>query len=394
MRPLYSINFVPGEPRKMRIAINARFLTTPHLEGIGWYTYEIVRRMIEQHPEHEYLLLYDRTVPHPFIVHPSAKPVVCHPPARHPLLWMAWFECSVPLALRRAQANVLFSPDGYCSLRTPVPQCMVVHDLAYLHFPSHVPAMVRAYYRFFVPRQIQKAEHLFAVSGATQDDIVHWFPGCREKISVAYNGIRDCFNPLGEAERTEVKRTYSGGAEYFLFVGAIHPRKNVETLVRAFGLFKSKTASKAKLLIAGRLAWRTDAFLAELNASSSRSDILLLNYLDGEVLARVTASAVAVVQPSFLEGFGVPVLEALSCNVPVIVSDRFSLPEVGGPGAYTFPAEDAHALASCLEGAMLGVDRESRITLGKLHREQFDWNRSADHIYQRLVAVARPFRIQ
>ncbi|MBV6473674.1 MAG: D-inositol-3-phosphate glycosyltransferase [Saprospiraceae bacterium] len=373
----------------MRIAINARFLTTPRLEGIGWYTYEIVKRMIERHPEHEYLLLYDRKVSQPLIVHPSAKAIVCRPPARHPLLWMAWFECTLPMALHRTQADVFFSPDGYCSLRTRVPQCMVVHDLAYLHFPLHVPALVHAYYRNFVPRQLQKAEHLFAVSDATRKDIIRWFPRCSGKISIAYNGVRNCFHPLDEPTQAEVRREYAGGAEYFLFVGAIHPRKNVETLVRAFGMFKSKTGSNTKLVIAGRLAWHTGNFLAELKASASRSDIIILNYLDGDTLARVTASAVAVVQPSLLEGFGVPVLEALNCDIPVIVSDRFSLPEVGGPGAFTFPAEDAHALAACLESALQIAGRESRIALGRSHRVQFDWDRSAEHIYGHLLSVAR-----
>lgn len=371
----------------MIIAVNARFLIQGRLEGIGWYSYQILKNMVENHPEHQYIFFFDRNYDPEFIFNDSVKPVVLRPPARHPFLWFWWFERSLPKALKAYKAAVFFSPDAYLSLSVDIPQYLVVHDLAYLHFPKQVPFLVRMYYQYFVPRQIEKAKHIFAVSEATRQDIVTHFNCAPEKISIAYNGVRSLFKPLSEEIQEEVRTRYSQSKKYFLFVGAIHPRKNVAKLIQAFDLFCLKTKADFQLLIVGRKAWMTDETEAVWQNSPNKSRIQFYSYMDTEQLTLVTASAFAAINPSLLEGFGVPVLEAINCDVPVLVSNVFSLPEVAGPGAYLFDPNDVESIAQTMLESINDPRRAERIDLGRVHRNLFDWKKSAEHIYQIMTGI-------
>ena len=122
----------------MRIAINTRFLLKDKLEGIGWFTFEVVKQLVTNHPEHEFIFLFDRPYDKSFVFAKNVTPVVINPPARHPLLWYWWFEWSVPYALKKHKIDLFFSPDGYLSLKTNVPTVIVMHDLAFEHHPEDV----------------------------------------------------------------------------------------------------------------------------------------------------------------------------------------------------------------------------------------------------------------
>jgi len=338
--------------------------------------------MVEKHPEHEYIFFFDRAYAPEFIFNDSVKPVVVQPAARHPFLWYWWFEKSLPKAIEASGAEVFFSPDAYLSLSVNIPQYLVVHDLAYVHFPKQVPFLVRKYYQHFVPRYLEKAKHIFAVSEATKLDIQKQFNCSPDKISLAYNGVRSVFVPLSVEIQQEVRARYSQSKKYFLFVGAIHPRKNLAKLIQAFDLFYLKTDADFQLLIVGRKAWMTDEVEAALQSSPNKKRIQFYPYMDTEQLALVTGSAFAAINPSLLEGFGVPVLEALNCNVPVLVSNCFSLPEVAGPGAYLFDPNDAASIAAQMIESFDDPSRMKRIELGNQHKNLFDWESSSEHIYQ------------
>jgi len=132
---LFLFYFV-GKSTFMRIAINTRFLLKDKLEGIGWYTYEISKWLVEKHPEHEFIFFFDRPFDKSFIFGKNVTPVVLSPPARHPVLWYLWFEFVIPKALKKYKADLFFSPDGYLSLKTKVKTITVIHDIASFHFPG------------------------------------------------------------------------------------------------------------------------------------------------------------------------------------------------------------------------------------------------------------------
>lgn len=364
----------------MNVAINARFLLKDKMEGIGHYTWEIIRRIIILHPEHRYFFIFDRAFDQAFIFHPSIHPIIIGPQARHPILWYWWFEKSIPKVLKDCRADVFLSMDGYCSLTTERQQVMVIHDLAYRHFPEQVPLWVRLFYKYYVPRYVQKADHLVTVSEASRRDVSDMSGIDTGLISVAYNGCRTEFRPLNGASIQKVKERLSAGEPYFIFVGAIHPRKNVLHLLQAFERFKWSSGSCHKLILVGRKAWMTEDLDRYLASMSHRSSVIWMPYLAANDLADAVAAASALICPSYLEGFGVPVLEALMCDVPVIISNRFSLPEVGGPGAYLVDPDSPEQISYAMETVLKDPDLPHRIELGRSHRTKFDWDKSAEVI--------------
>lgn len=377
--------------KKMKIAVNARFLLPGKMEGIGWYTWEVVRRMAAAHPEDEFWLLFDRPFDERFRLGPNVHMEVVYPPARHPVLWWLWFEWAIPRVLKKTGADVFFSPDNYCSLRTSVPTALVMHDVAYVHFPKYIPWLSRQYYRFFMPRFLRRAEKALTVSEFTRQDLIRCLGIPAEKISVAYNGPREVFRPLPEGDRQAFRDRYAGGAPYFLYVGAIHPRKNVPRLIRAFDRFKSETGASHQLLLAGRWAWQTGEVRSAWEEARCKEHISFLGYLDDADLAKVMGAATALVYVSLWEGFGLPVLEALYAEVPVIFSDSTSLPEVAGPaGIPVDPLSEesiAAAMARLSSEPALAVDL---IEKGRLQRRQFDWDRTAAEVYETLRRLNHP----
>jgi glycosyltransferase involved in cell wall biosynthesis len=370
----------------VRIAVNTRFLLPGKLEGIGWFTWEVTRRLVARYPDWEFIFLFDRPYDPAFICGPNVTPVVVPPTARHPVLWWAWFEVSLPIVLRRYRPDVFFSPDGYCSLAARTPTVMVTHDIAHVHFPAQVPALVRRYYDYFVPRYLQRAERLITVSQFSKNDIVEHYGIDPAKIDVACNGCRETFVPLSETEKQAVREQYAGGQPYFFYLGAVHPRKNVDRLIKAFSLFKKQTGSPVKLLIGGRLSWQTGPVKAALEASDYRNDILLLGYIPDEALPGLTGAALALTYVSLFEGFGVPLLEAMHTRTPIITSNTSSLPEVAGEAALLIDPLDPAAIANAMEQLYSDPDlcRQSA-RRGKKQLDIFTWEIAVEIVAQNLL---------
>jgi glycosyltransferase involved in cell wall biosynthesis len=374
----------------MKIAINARFLLEGKLEGIGGYTFEIVKRMVTQHPEDEFFFFFDRPFSEQFIVGKNVTPVVLFPPARHPFLWYAWFEWAVPCALKKYNCDVFFSPDNYLSLRTDVPTVMVLHDLAFKHFSEGISKINALYYNYFVPKFVAKAKKILTVSAYVKEDVVQNYAIPKEKIIVNYNGCRSIFKPLNIENQELIKEKYSNGKPYFFYVGAVHPRKNIHRLITAFDLFKKQTNAPHQLLIAGRFAWKTGEVSDAYQNATHQKDIVFLNYVADEVLAELMASAFALTYISLFEGFGVPLLEAMYCDVPVITADVTSMPEVIGEAGICVSPTNIEAMAETMISLYEQPDLVKKcIEKGKIQRTKFDWNRSAEEVYQVLKEVTK-----
>ena len=363
----------------MRIAINARLLVNQRLEGLGLYTLEQIRLLLS-FTDHEFLLITDREGPLPELPR-AVERVIAYPSARHPLLFYTWFEWVVPRMLKKWNADVFLSMDNFCSIKTKVPTLLVIHDLAYLHLPEGVSRFELAYYRYFMPRFAKRADALVTVSDFTRQDVAKSYGLSPKQISVAYNGVRPRFRELSPKQITSVQANLTDGVPYFVYVGSVHPRKNVDGLIRGFNRFKRYTKLPHKLVIAGHMAWTTSATQKEIDCSANKADIILTGYQEEDQLGEVIGAATALCLVSFFEGFGVPIIEAFSCGVPVIVSDRSSLPEVAGPGGLTVDPENDKAIGAALTRlATETATREVLAQAGKEHAKQFTWAASAEVI--------------
>ncbi len=374
----------------MRIAVNAIFLQKNKLEGYGHYAREIFSRMVLQHPEHEFIFLFDRPFDKEFIFATNVTPVVVKPAARHALAFAYWYNWKAPLALRKYKPDVWVQPYGFCSLRTSVPQLLVVHDLAFLHFPGLIAWHHRWYYKQFTGKFLAKAKRIVTVSDYSKNDILQHYPVPPEKIAIVHGAANENFQTLPWHRKQEVKDKFAEGREYFLCTGGIHPRKNLLNLLKAFSLFKKWQHSNMKLVIAGRLAWQYAETVEKLKTYKYRSDVVLTGYLPDHDLAELTAGAYAMVYPSFFEGFGLPVIEAMRCEVPVITSNTSSLPEIGADAALYADPNDPDAIAKHMLSLYRDETFRSRlIEAGKIRAAQFDWNTSAELMWQEIVRIGR-----
>lgn len=374
----------------MKIAINTRFLLPGQLEGFGWYTHEIVRRMVLAHPEDEFLFFFDRPFDPRFVYAENVRPVVLWPEARFAPQFLAWFEWAVPKALKRHGAEVFFSPDSMCSLRSTVPTVMTCHDLVPLHFPEQVPLIHRHFLLHFLPRFLRRADRVLTVSEYIRQDIVQTCGTSKNKISTVYNGCREGFKPLNSAEKQAVREQLSSGNPYFFYAGAIHPRKNIPRLIRAFDLFKKKTTSPVKLLLAGRFAWQTGEVRTAYEGTEHRADIQFLGYVPEEDLPKLTAAAIAMTYVSLSEGFGLPMLEAMHCDTPVLAANASCLPEISGDAALFVDPLSETAIAEGLEKIWGDAELAQKLVEnGRLRREQFNWDRAAEQVYEILKSIKK-----
>ncbi|WP_116106828.1 glycosyltransferase family 4 protein [Lewinella sp. IMCC34191] len=362
----------------MKIAVNTRFLYTDQLEGIGYFTQEICRRLPDLLPEAQFLFCFDRSYPAKYVSHDRVRGVRIFPPARDPILWKIWFDYALPQVVEKWQADVLLHLDGYCSLRTDCPQVMVVHDIAHLHYPEAVPKRAERYYRKNVPRFLDTAKKVITVSNFVKEDIGQAYHIPPDKVEVSGNGVREIFQPLSAERIQAVRDEFTGGRPYFFYLGAVHPRKNIERLISAYTSFREQSADPYPLLLGGRLAWQTDSVRVAYEQCRFREDIVFLGYRPDREIADLLGSSLALVYPSLSEGFGVPLLEAMHVEVPIITSNRTSLPEVAGRAAYYVDPESISAIAKGLvEVAASATLRARLVAAGRAERSRYGWDEAA-----------------
>jgi glycosyltransferase involved in cell wall biosynthesis len=374
----------------MRIAVNTRLLLKGKLEGIGWFTHQTLERMVRKHPEHEFIFFFDRPYDPSFIFASNVKAVVVSPQARHPILFYLWFEWRLPRLLRKYKADVFLSTDGFLSLSTKVPTCLVIHDLAFEHYPQHFITSHRLYWRHYCPKFAQRADRIATVSTYSKNDIVEHYGVDPSKIDVVYNGAHNEYKPLTWEEKERVKSDYADGCEYFVFAGALHPRKNILNLLKAFISFKKRQRSNMKLVIVGRFAWKYEEVMAMKEDMPFGNDVKWVGYMDVGELSKVIGGAYALVYPSLFEGFGIPILEALRCNVPAIVSNTSSMPEVAGDAALLVDPTDEKDIADKMQ--MIYKDEVLRAKLIAAAKEQvkkFSWDMSADKLWSSIMQTVK-----
>ncbi|MBK8300293.1 MAG: glycosyltransferase family 4 protein [Chitinophagaceae bacterium] len=375
-------------PAYMVIAVNTRFLLVDYLEGYGNFIYETFRRITEQHPEHEFIFIFDRPYDKRFLFSNNIKTVVTGPAARHPLLWKLWYDIKVPVILKRYKVDVFVSCDGFCSLGTKVPQCLVVHDLAFLHYPSAIKKSHLLFYKRYTPKFLGKAISIATVSEFSKKDIIAQYGTDAKKINVVYNGVKEIFNPINNDAKATIKNKYTDGKEYFIYAGSIHPRKNLITLLKAFSVFKKRQQTNMKLVLAGRLAWQYESFEKDLKSYKYRNDVVLTGYVEEAVLAEIIGAAYGLVYPSFFEGFGVPVLEAMRCDVPVITSADSAMQEIAKDAALYADANSHTDIANKM--MLLYKDenlRKELILKGRQIVKQYSWDKTATLLWQSIEKV-------
>lgn len=373
----------------MQIAVNTRFLLYENQEGYGYFLQEVLSRLVKDHPEHQFIFIFDRPFHEEFVFAPNVTAVVAGPPARHPVLWKWWYDVRVPALLRKYHADVFLSCDGFCSLTTRVPQCLVVHDLAFLHYPTFIKKSHLFFYKRYTPKFLEKASSVATVSQFSKKDIVEKYGVDAARINVVYSAAKELFKPADWQSKQAVRDEFTNGKNYFIYVGSIHPRKNPTALLKAFSIFKKRQKSDWKLVIAGRAAWHSKAFMDSLGTYKYRDDLVVTGYVNETKLERLVSAAYALVYPSFFEGFGVPVLEAMQAGVPAITSAGSAMQEIAGDGALYADPESYQDIAEKM--MLIYKDetlRNNLVEKGLATARAYSWDKTATLMWQSIEKAA------
>ncbi len=365
----------------MRIGINTRNLLSEKLEGFGQYTLEITKRICENHPEHEFFLFFDRPFEEKYVFAKNVTPVVVYPPTRHPILYVIWFEFSLKKALEKHEIDLFWSPDGFCNLKTNIPQIITIHDINFEHNPKDLPFLVSKYFRYFFPKFARKAKKIITVSTFSKQDIFSTYKLDENKVTVVYNGANEQYQPINSVQQKEIRDEYTNGFPFFLFVGSLHPRKNVQRLIDAFEIISSKN-SQIRLVIVGSSMWKENNLKIAQNILNK---VIFTGHLETGKLTKLMASAKVLTYVPYFEGFGIPLVEAMKCGTPILAANATCLPEVAENAAIycnPFDVKDiANGMYRMLSEPLLCNELSK---LGLEQSKKYHWDNAADLVWKEI----------
>lgn len=370
----------------MEIVVNTRLLIKDKLEGIGQFSYEALKIITTNNPDVHFYFLFDRDFDEEFIFSENITPIVLSPKARHPFLFIWWFEVEIATILNKIKPDLFLSPDGYLSLRANCKQLPVIHDINFEHFKGSLPWLVQQYYTYFFPRFAKKATRIATVSEFSKNDISTTYKIEKNKIDVVFNGVAKHFYPISEEEKTSVKQKLSNNKNYFFYIGSLHPRKNILNLIKAFEIFKVKTSSDFKLVLAGESYFWNTEMKEFLTRKTIKENVIFTGRISDQEAASFLAASFGLVYVPFFEGFGIPIIEAFNCHVPVITSNTSSMPEVANGAALLANPYDINSIATEMENLFLNESiRAGLIEKGKIRARDFSSKKTADLLWSCIV---------
>ncbi len=338
--------------------------------GVHVYTRELVKALLDQDQENDYLLVREKPEP----AFPGAIPLVV-PPKGPGLFYRALrIFFLIPRRLRQAKVDAVLEPAHFGPFNLPrrVHRITVIHDLTPLLFPHHHLWHSQLLQRLLLKRILKKSSLVISNSRHTTRDILRFFPFLAGRVVTTHLGTNPGLRPTAASNYLDARGIGKG---YWLSVGTIEPRKNLTGLLEAYQRFRAGGGTAIPLVIAGQRGWKASAFFEALEQHPYRQDIILTGFVPDEALPELYSHAKALLYLSEYEGFGLPVLEALTCGCPVICADNSSLPEVGGTVAYYANYRDTETVVQHMQ-AIAGLSPAGRASLeaeALAWARQFSW---------------------
>lgn len=262
---------------------------------------------------------------------------------------------------------------------------VTVHDMVYRAFPETVRGRTKHMLDLGLVKSMRRADRIVTDSEFSKREIIKYYPEFAEKIRVVPCGVdTQKFHPEQDARKiAEVREKYGLSENYFLYLGTLEPRKNLERLIDAYAKFANAHETPAQLVLAGGKGWLYDGIFAKVQSLGLEDRVIFTQYIDSADLCALMSGALAFTFPSIYEGFGMPPLEAMACGTPVLVSDAASLPEVTGESAVIVKPDSVDSIADGLHQLFTDADLRARLSAEGLERaKMFSWERSARMLYE------------
>ena len=358
----------------MLIGIDASRSSAAERTGTENYSFYLIRELLALRTRHRFRLYLNEGPPAGLFADGTAAAdfrVIPFP--------RLWTHVRLSWEMRASPPDLLFVPSHVVPL-VHLARCVAtVHDLGYHYYPQAHTLSQNLYLRWSTRHNARVAAKVVADSDATRRDLIRYYKVPAEKIRVVHPGLDGGLGPVTDIRlQAEVCALYGIAGPYLLYVGTLHPRKNLVRLVQAFASVAGNLDPSLQLVLAGQKGWMYEEVFAQVRRLGLSERVLLTGYVPDEDLPALLSGALAFVFPSLYEGFGLPVLEAMACGTPVVCSSVSSLPEVAGDAALLVDPLDVEALAGGL--AQVATDdgfRRDLVQRGFLQARRFSWRQCA-----------------
>jgi glycosyltransferase involved in cell wall biosynthesis len=344
--------------------------------GINGYIFNLLQALPEADPSFTYTVFAGRQAQAPTHARMAIRRAVWS--TESPVRRVLWEQAIQPAALRQVQPDLLHALAFVTPIFSRVPTVVTVYDLSFVHYPDMLPAARRLYLRLLTKHSCRRARRVIAISNSTARDLTATFDIPPEKIDIAAPGVGPQFHPR-PAEAIAAFRQQNGLPDRFLlFVGTLEPRKNLPLLLHAYAALPAADRAAVHLVLAGGKGWMFEEIFRTIETYDLGNTVHTPGYLPAEALPLWYNAADAFVYPSLYEGFGLPVVEAMACGTPVLVSDVSSLPEAAGDTGFRLPPDDSPAWTDALAGAIHDSNwRKEAGQRGQAHAARFTWTNTA-----------------
>ena len=381
----------------MNIGIEATSAAETHKAGVGFYTYHLLRAIARlRREEHTYTCYLRRPWPDDAFSNAGALPAqMVGKVLRFPSLWA---QIRLPIELRWHPQEVYFFPAPVLPLLyQPAQSVVTIHDVAFLFFPECFAPRLRRWLHIATKQGVARARKIIAVSAATKRDLVAYYAVPAENIVVVHHGVSELYQPLaatpaGQAAIAAVKAKYHLTNPYLLCIGTLQKRKNLPRLLQAFDALKQQAQIPHQLVLAG--PQYADLPAQDIFATAERlllqKEVICTGYVPEEDKIALLSGAEVFVFPSLYEGFGMSLLEAMACGVPIACANTSAFPEVVGASAAMFDPSDLADMAATLARVLRDANLRHRLRQQGLQRvKAFSWERCAQQTLAVLESVGK-----
>ena len=362
----------------MKIAFDARKINREIRTGIEEYSYHLLKNLLEIDSKNTYILYFDRPPSDKVKGELNLNQATCVvvPFPRSPVPWVT-FALPLRMGLSNVRSNLLFMPVHYIPPLSPSKVIFTAYDAVFDHFG----ALTRWTHRVLLRLAINRAQHILAISCATQQDLIKHLGTDSHKITVTPLGYDNkVFHEFYTAiERQDVLAKYGLNGDYILYCGTLQPRKNVSRLIEAYSLLEKHHEIPQRLVIVGKQGWGFQQVYRRVQELGVIDRVVFTGYVPSRDLAMLMTSASLFAFPSLYEGFGIPLLEAMACGVPVVTSNISSMPEVVGDAAVLVNPYNVQELADGMRQILGNTGlAQSMKEKGMARAKLFSWRKTAD----------------
>lgn len=369
----------------MNIGIDAR--TYKHRTGIGFYVSNVIKELNNKDHENQYFLYSPEEIDLGFKLNGNFK-------VREKIGGKLKFYFKLSRLLKKDNIDVYWGTNYILPKKNKdTKYVLTIHDLAIKKFKNIGSFKTTVVQKLFLNKSIKRADKIIAVSKATKNDIISLYNISEDKIRVIYEGTNFYkYNySKGNINRIEEKFKIKN-SKYIFFLSTIEPRKNIETLIRAFEYIKRREETNLKLVISGGIGWKYKTVLDLIEKSEFKEDIIRTGRVSDEEKTVLYKNAECFVYPSLYEGFGLPILEAMANEVLVVTANNSSLPEVGGEVAFYYEGnlnygELGNRIIEVIN--LSEAEKKNRIEQGLLQIQKFNWKKCTDEILETILNVNR-----